>query len=298
MTVSGGFPASLLLMTALVSGCAGQAPLSGPGQRTVLSADGVPIAYEVQGRGPVTLVLIHGWSCDRGYWREQIEAFRAEYRVVTLDLAGHGQSGTGRTDWSIANFAADVAAVIAAIDAREIVVIGHSMGGPVAIETGALLPDRVRGVIGVDTMSDFWGTPVMDQMVGRLRADFTPATRQFVRSSMFLPGSPPALADGIAEAMASANPAIALPMLDGLGSWFNGRMPAAVAAVPAPIGFIMAGGGAEHLQRFRAARGERTVAGVVEVAEAGHFPQLEVPAIFNERLRAMLDRMLAGSQGH
>jgi pimeloyl-ACP methyl ester carboxylesterase len=115
---------------------------------------------------------------------------------------------------------------------------------------------------------------------------------------MFLPGSPPDLADGIAAAMATANPAIALPMLDGLGGWFNTRMPAAVAAVAGPIGFLMAGGGAEQLQRFRAARGERRVAGVVEVPEAGHFPQLEVPAIFNERLRAMLDRILAGGQGN
>ncbi|TAK53832.1 MAG: alpha/beta hydrolase [Gammaproteobacteria bacterium] len=298
MSMSSGFPASLLLMTALASGCAGQAPLSEPGAHTVLSADGVPIAYEVQGRGPVTLVLVHGWSCDRGYWRDQIEAFRADYRVVALDLAGHGRSGTGRTDWSIANFAADVAAVIAAVDARDAVVIGHSMGGPVAVETGALLPDRVRGVIGVDTMYDFYGTPVMDQSVARLRADFAPATRQFVRGSMFLPGSPPALADGIAAAMATANPAIALPMLDGLGGWFNERMPAAVAAVPAPIGFLMAGGGGKQLQRFRAARGERRVAGVDEIAEAGHFPQLEVPAIFNERLRAMLDRILASGQGN
>lgn len=283
--------------TALPSGCAGEAPLARPGRHTVQSTDGVPIAYEVWGRGSITLVFIHGWSCDRGYWREQVEAFRGDYRIVALDLAGHGQSGHGRSDWSIANFAADAAAVIAAVGAREVIVVGHSMGGPVAIETGALLPDRVRGVIGVDTMSDFWGTPVMDQMVGQLRADFGPATRQFVRGSMFLPASPPALADSIAEAMAKAQPEIALPMLDALGGWFNERMPAAVAAVPAPIGFIMAGGGAENLQRVRAARGARAVAGIVEVPEAGHFPQLEVPAIFNERLRAMLDRILATGQG-
>jgi len=279
-----------------MSGCAGEAPLARPRSHTTPSADGVSIAYSVSGRGPVTLVFVHGWSCDRGYWREQIEAFRGDYRVVALDLAGHGQSGSGRSDWSIANFAADVTAVIRAVGARDVIVIGHSMGGPVAIETATRLPDRVRGVIGVDTMADFYGTPDMWATVERLRADFAPATRQFVRGAMFLPGSPPALADGIAQAMAQAQPAIALPMLEGLGGWFNERMPAAVAVIPAPIGFIMAGGGGGQLQRFRAARGERAVAGVVEVPEAGHFPQLEVPAIFNERLRAMLDGILDSGQ--
>ena len=55
----------------------------------------MPIAYEVHGQGSPAVVLVHGWSCDRGYWKEQIEYLAPQYRLVLIDLAGHGESGTG-----------------------------------------------------------------------------------------------------------------------------------------------------------------------------------------------------------
>ena len=58
----------------------------------VQSADGVPIAYQVAGEGTVSLVFVHGWSGDRSYWEEQLDHFAQEYRVVALDLTGHGRS--------------------------------------------------------------------------------------------------------------------------------------------------------------------------------------------------------------
>lgn len=61
----------------------------------VPSADGIPVRYEVHGAGPPALVFVHGWSCDRDYWRGQVEHFAGRYRVVTVDLAGHGESGGG-----------------------------------------------------------------------------------------------------------------------------------------------------------------------------------------------------------
>src|SRR5262245_57460546 len=82
-----------------------------PKAPAVPSADGVPIAYEVHGQGPA-LVLVHGWSCDRSYWKEQIEYLSPQYQLVLIDLAGHGESGLGRKDYTMAAFGADVAAVV------------------------------------------------------------------------------------------------------------------------------------------------------------------------------------------
>lgn len=62
----------------------------------VTSADGTQIAYGVHGDGPIAVILVHGWSCDRTYWSDQTEALAKQYQVVTVDLAGHGGSGTGR----------------------------------------------------------------------------------------------------------------------------------------------------------------------------------------------------------
>ena len=57
------------------------------------SIDGVPISYQVEGQGSPSLVFVHGWSCDRSYWAEQLSYFRKLYRVIAIDLAGHGDSG-------------------------------------------------------------------------------------------------------------------------------------------------------------------------------------------------------------
>src|SRR5438093_886209 len=77
------------------------APLAGAGETkptkaTVRSADGLSIAYEVRGKGDTALIFLHGWCGDREYWKHQVNAFAGEYRIVALDLAGHGESGKDR----------------------------------------------------------------------------------------------------------------------------------------------------------------------------------------------------------
>lgn len=127
---------SRMVFAALVLvACTKASPRGGVESGTVPSADGVPISYEVRGQGATTLVFIHGWSCDRNYWRHQVDSMQGEYRVIALDLAGHGASGKDRTDWSTPNFANDVAAVIRATDAKNVVLIG---------------------VIGVEAFYDVW----------------------------------------------------------------------------------------------------------------------------------------------
>src|SRR5512145_3174567 len=100
---------------------------------STLSADGVPIVFEDQGHGPA-LVFVHGWSCDRTHWASQVPAFETHHRVVTIDLAGHGESGRGRAAWTIEAFADDVVAVVNALALERLVFVGHSMGGDVIVE--------------------------------------------------------------------------------------------------------------------------------------------------------------------
>ena len=76
------------------------------------SRDGVRLAFEVHGAGTPTLVFVHGWSCDRRYWRGQLRPLAARYQTVAVDLAGHGQSGVGRRSWTMAAFGEDVVAVV------------------------------------------------------------------------------------------------------------------------------------------------------------------------------------------
>src|SRR4030095_15170552 len=117
----------------------------------VPAIDGVPIHYSVQGKGEPALVLIHCWSCDRNLWDNQVPVFAKQYRVVTIDLPGHGESGQERKNWSVESYADDVNTVITKLNLKRVVLIGSSMGGPIAVEATRRMPDRVVAIVPVDT---------------------------------------------------------------------------------------------------------------------------------------------------
>ena len=123
-------------------------------EQTAMAPDDVKIAFTTEGIGEPAVVFVHGWSCDRSYWRNQMSLFAEQYQVVAIDLAGHGTSGVERDDWTVEAFGGDVAAVVKKLGLEKVVLVGHSMGGPVNIEAARLIPDRVVGLIGADTYHD------------------------------------------------------------------------------------------------------------------------------------------------
>src|SRR5262249_26034392 len=112
-----------------------------------ISADGVPIHYEVQGHGTPALVFVHGWCCDRYYWDRQAAHFAPHDTVVCLDLAGHGTSGPARTPWTIPALGEDIVAVVEQLGLAQVVLIGHAAGGLGLIEAARRLPTTVIGVV-------------------------------------------------------------------------------------------------------------------------------------------------------
>jgi len=180
---------------------------------TIPSLDGVPVAFEARGAGTTALVFVHGWSCDRRYWERQIAAFADRHRVVAIDLAGHGESGTGRADWTMPAFGADVAAVCDHLGLDDLVLVGHSMGGDVIVEAARRLRGRVRGLVWLDTYRSLGGPRAtaeeFDAFVAPFVTDFPAAARAFVRT-MFRDGIDPELVEWVVEDMASAPPDIAV----------------------------------------------------------------------------------------
>jgi pimeloyl-ACP methyl ester carboxylesterase len=151
----------------------------------VLSTDGTRIAYDLIGAGHPALMLVHGWSCDRTYWNAQLESLSRDFTVVTVDLAGHGESECGREAWSIAAFGSDVALVVTLNGLEDVVLVGHSMGGDVILEAARTLSTRVGGLIWVDTYSALPETSSSEdvqQRMGPFRANFAEETQRFVRT--------------------------------------------------------------------------------------------------------------------
>ena len=229
-----------LLIASMLIGAAAQAE-EGLTHGVTQAKDGVQIHYESGGSGSPALVFIHGWNCDRSYWSAQLPVFASTHQVVAIDLAGHGDSGVNRVEWSMANFGADVAAVANRLQLEEIILVGHSMGGPVALEAERLLKGRVKMVIGADTLSDVSLRYPDEQLAGVLaamEADFSGTVEGLVRGSFFLPTSDPALIDQIASDMSAAPAAAGIGAFAGFARWFNEEVEQTLADIDVPVRLI------------------------------------------------------------
>ena len=259
--------------------------MTGSVSATVRSYDGIPIAYDSVGSGDPALVLVHGWSCDRSYWRHQANAFANRHRVVTIDLAGHGESGDGRASWTMPSFGEDVVAVVDDLGLASLVLVGHSMGGDVIVESALRLGDRVAGLVWVDTYDELT-TPQTDEQVQAFvepfREDFVATTRAFV-SGMFPPDAAADLVLAIASDMSAAPPHIALDALYHAMS-NDGPVMRALPQLAVPIVAINPDYEPTDVESLRAYGVETVIASGV-----GHYPMLEDADQFNRLLAGVLD---------
>ena len=255
----------------------------------VPSADGVPIAYAVEGEGPTAVVLLHGWSCDRTYWREQIEALLANYQVVTIDLAGHGASGVERATWTLPAFGDDVKAVVEALSLERVVLVGHSMGAAAALEAARRLGDSVLGVVAVDALHDVGTKPDPEQwqsLMESYETDFFGTCDRFVHS-LFLETADSALVESTARDVCAAPAEIATAILSRFGDYDQA---AAMATAGVPVRAINSAAyptNADGNRQYAADFAVRTLDGV------GHFPMLVVPEELNQHLLEILAELTA-----
>ncbi|MFC1610661.1 alpha/beta fold hydrolase [Myxococcota bacterium] len=274
--------------------CAGpnQSVLDQPSKIEAHSVDGVPIAFGSHGSGETTLMFVHGWSCDRNYWKNQVDAFSDEYQVVLVDLAGHGDSGVERQRYTMKAFAQDVLAVANATAAKRIVLIGHSMGGGVIAEAARLMPERVVAIIGIDTLHDvsyMLKPEELQGMVQPFQQDFVPAMEAFV-GSMLAEGTAPQLAEWIKNDMSSAPPDLAVSAFEEyLGQHASGEAAAIFEDIAAPVHCLngtawptSVENNRKHIKHFD----------VTIMEDVGHFPMLEKPAEFNRHLARILKEVV------
>jgi pimeloyl-ACP methyl ester carboxylesterase len=118
---------------------------------TAATVDGIQINSASTGKGPETVILVHGWTCDQTAWNEQVPVLSKKYRVLTLDLPGHGKSGApadGKLSMDL--FARAVDAVRAEAKVDRVVLVGHSMGTAVVVQYARLYPRHVAALVFVD----------------------------------------------------------------------------------------------------------------------------------------------------
>lgn len=221
----------VIFLTALIAGCSSVQSINKENKEkisTVNSTDGSSITYGVRGQGNVTIVFVHCWTCNHEFWNSQVEFFSKKHKVVWLDLAGHGLSNSNRQDYTMPAFGEDVAAVINEIGGDNIILVGHSMGGPVAIEAAKLLGDKVIGIVGVDTFYTPFEYPKseakIDGFIKPFKDDFKVTSEKMVRS-MFTPEADPELISSIVNKMSIANKEMGTSAMYEIFKWNAENVP-------------------------------------------------------------------------
>jgi len=256
------------------------------------SFDNVPISYSEYGKGDITLVFIHGWSCDSRYWDNQVPYFSPKYRVITIDLAGHGHSGLSREDYSMESFGKDIKAVVEKSGAKRVILIGHSMSGDIAAYTVRMLPGKIIGIIGIDTLHNVglkYTQKEYDEFIKPFDADFVKQTDTFVRG-MFPKSADPAIVSWVASDLcATYRPMAKSALRSYLGIYLSGEPAKLFDGIKVPVLAVNSDlwptdivSNRRHIPLFDA----QIMKG------AGHFPMLERPAEFNRLLDKTIGKIV------
>ena len=131
------------------------------GESQFAKLDGAKIHYKNYGKGKDALVLIHGWTCNLDNWREQIPDLSKRNRVIALDLPGHGQSDKPQIAYTMDLFANAIEAVMRDAKVERAVLVGHSMGTPVARQFYRKYPQKTLAIVIVDGGLRLFGTKEM-----------------------------------------------------------------------------------------------------------------------------------------
>lgn len=252
--------------------------------RTVVR-NGVALRYTDAGAGEPPLLFIHGWCCNHQFWREQVPVFAKRQQVVAVDLRGHGESDKRDQDYSIDGFVDDVAYLCRELRLNRPAIVGHSMGGIIALNLVRKEPRLTRTIVLVDSPVVPVPTalrPALDAVFAGLKSPaYVETAKSFVSQFMFREDSDPALKDWIVKGMASAPQRVMWSALESTLAEEN-MVP---GPLPVPSLYIRASTQLASAEEIR----ERYHGMRVEEFDAAHFLHMERPKEFNALLARWLE---------
>lgn len=288
---------SLVLAAALVvpsSACGSStrpasSPSTAPTDARVPSADGVSIHYVAEGSGPV-VVLAHCLDCSLQYWDAVTADLARDHRVVRLDLAGDGGSGSNRARWSIDGFVGDIRAVVNAAGVDNFTLVGHSISGTIALETARQLGERVTGVVPIDSVLDVdahMPAEARVKVLQKIRTDY----RNFVDEQLpnLLPKNPdPKVVARVRGDALAADPDRAAAILESIWGYREDltmdRLAMPIVAVDADLRPLALDHNRAHAPQFDARI----------VKDTGHWLMLDKPTEFAHTLRDVIESIESG----
>jgi sigma-B regulation protein RsbQ len=256
-------------------------------RKTCPAPDGVTIVYSAAGAGETALVFVHGGLADRSFYDGQLRAFAGRFRVIALDLAGHGESGADRKKWGLPEFGADIKAVVNAEKLKRVILFGNSLGGPAVVEAALILPGTVIGVVGIDTFQRLDFAITADEARQRaeaFRADYSGSMKTMVKA-LFHADADPALVAETERRMMKSSPATAYAMFLGMAGY---DMTASARRLAVPLRAING-----DLYETDVPANRKIIADfdAVVMKHVGHYPMLEKPDEFNRNVTGIVEEL-------
>jgi pimeloyl-ACP methyl ester carboxylesterase len=257
---------------------------------SILHLKEVDLYYESIGCGNPPLVFIHGYTCDHTDWEFQVKRLRDTYQVVTCDLRGYGQSTGVNTNGTIEDFASDVNSLIRTLNLRGAILIGHSMGCRVVLETYLQNPGSVSGIILIDGSRMGQGNP--QEVVAAFKKSIEQiGFQKFTRhefNGMFLGEFDTIMKDRLTARAINLDPQYCIRVRSGFPGWDAAKMESALSNLKVPLLIIQGTGINENLKRYSLKKGDNTswlnlvkrlvpTAGIEIIPDRGHFIMLEAP---------------------
>lgn len=248
------------------------------------TVDGINVHWTSAGNGSRAVIFVHGWTCDETSWQGQAPAISRTYRVITLDLPGHGKSGSPRDGkFSMDLFARAVEAVRSEANIEKAVLVGHSMGTPVIRQYALMYPQRVAALILVDGLVQVAGPARTPGPGGTGRAAATPPmtgaegmkARENMIRGMFGPATSPELQKQILQMMMGTKEATAAGAM--AATWDQSGWKNDVMSVPV-LGIYAEKSGLANRKGMKQLYSNLEYH---EIPGTGHFLMMEKPQEFN-----------------
>jgi pimeloyl-ACP methyl ester carboxylesterase len=194
---------------------------SPPADVQFANLNGRRVHYRSVGSGPTPVIFLSGWGCDTSLWVNQAPVLAPHYRVLLIDLPGHGGSDKPDIPYSIDLFLGAVNAVVEQVQAPKVVAVGHSLGGMVAYEYARRWPEKIVALIWVDAA---FSMPIdVDQQIAGLRKraeefrspDYEAKVRSFV-DQLYVPETPTAIRETVTESILSTPQHVLASCMEGL----------------------------------------------------------------------------------
>lgn len=238
-----------------------------------IEVNGVRLAYDRRGNG-TPMLLLHGFPLDHNLWDEVVPLLENQFDLILPDLRGFGKSSTVDSFYSMEDYASDIAALLDHLGIQKAAIVGHSMGGYIALAFARLYPERISGLglVSSQVLAD-----VPERKEGRYKsaaevADKGIASVVETMTPKFTPD--PRLQEYARKSMEKQQPGAYIGALKAMAERLDST--SLLASIDYPV--VIVHGDADSLvpiDRAREVKSALPDAHLVEVSGAGHMPMME-----------------------